>query len=181
MGLLNNIRAYLLARDLKKRRNQHQLSARKRMNFAQAKAIGILFEATKLETRNQALAYAKKLREKDKKVTLLGYFDNKQEHADFPFNYFTRTHVDWARRPKSQDVDFFLQAPYDIFIHLNPAPTPITEHIAALTEAHLKVGPASGTIEHYDLMVDVADLPAFIQQIDLLFQKTNVDHEATQS
>lgn len=151
------------------------------MNFAQAKSIGLLFDATDLERRNEVLAYAKKLRAQDKKVTLLGFFDSKQEVADFTFNYFNRSGIDWAKRPKSKDVEFFLQTPYDIFIHLNPNPSVVTEHVAALTEAHLKVGSASGLITTYDLMVDVNDtstLKGFIQQIEQLFKKTNVNHEA---
>jgi len=154
------------------------------MNFAQAKNIGLLFDATSLERRNEVLAYAKKLRSQDKKVTLLGFFDSKQEAADFTFNYFNRSGIDWAKRPKSEHVEFFLQAPYDIFIHLDPNPSVITEHIAALTEAHMKVGPAAGHIATYDLMVDVNDtstLKGFIQQIEQLFKKMNVNHAAAKT
>jgi len=180
MGLITNIQSYLRNRYLKS--HQPKLRERKQMNFPNARSIGVLFDATDLDRRNEVLAYVKDLRQREKKVTLLGYFNNKQEKtANFTFNYFTRSDVDWAKRPKNKDIAFFLQSPYDIFIHLNPQPSEVTEIIAALTEAHLKVGPADGWLDSYDLMVDARDkstLKGFIQQIEQLFKKTNVNHEA---
>ena len=49
------------------------------MNFPNARSIGVLFDATDLDRRNEVLAYVKDLRQREKKVTLLGYFSNKQE------------------------------------------------------------------------------------------------------
>ena len=181
MGLITNMTAFLRRRYLKKHLSQASPFTREAVNFASSKSIGILFDATDLERRNEVLAYTQKLRETGKKVQLLGFFDSKQEAADFTFDYFNRTGVDWAKRPKSKAISFFLQEPYDVFIHFNLKPAAATEFIAALVRAHMKVGSAAGQIEHYNLMVDVkpeAGISGFIQQIEQLFKLTNVNHEA---
>ena len=56
-----------------------------------------------------------------------------------------------------------------------------SEYIAALTNAHLKVGPIADLTEVYDLMINVknkSNLCTFIKQMESILLKTNVEHEA---
>ncbi|HKK77299.1 MAG TPA: hypothetical protein VJ953_19630 [Saprospiraceae bacterium] len=182
MSLLQNARAYFRARRIKKQLEKQSSFLKKRVNINSAKNIGILFDATRLDTRQAALQYADQLKKQRKKVKLLGYFDVKQsKDASHAFPFFDKKHLDWYFIPRSKEIDFFLQQNFDIFVFLNPISSHYSEYIAALTKASLKVGPISSELDCYDLMLDVknkATLTDFIKQLQLVLQKTNQEHEA---
>jgi hypothetical protein len=182
MSLLQNARAYFRASSIKKQLAKPSSFLKKRVNINSATTIGILFDATSLDTRQTALQYADQLKKQRKKVKLLGYFDVKQDkNASHAFPFFDKKHLDWRSIPRGKEVDFFLQHNFDIFVFLNPITSHYSEYIAALAKASLKVGPVSSELDCYDLMLGVknkADMKEFIKQLQLLLQKTNQEHEA---
>lgn len=155
---------------------------KKKVNIQSAKSVGILFDATALDRRQAVLQYADQLKKQRKKVTLLGYFDVKQSQgASHDFKFFDKKQINWLQMPKGENVDFFLQQNFDIFVFLNPTTTNYSEYIAALAKAHLKVGPISTEIDAYDLMLNVknkASIKDFIQHMEAILKKTNKEHEA---
>lgn len=182
MSLLQNARSYLRTRQIKKQLEKRAGFLKKRVNINSAKTIGILFDATRLDTRQAAMQYADELKKQRKKIRLLGYFDIKQsKEASHAFSFFDKTQLDWRYIPKSKEVDFFLQQNFDIFVFLNPTSSHYSEYIAALANASLKVGPISLELDCYDLMLDVknkANINDFIKHLQLVLQKTNQEHEA---
>lgn len=155
---------------------------RQAVNFEAAKSFGLLFNATELEQRDIVLKYAEALREQQKSVRLLGFFDSKLEDSNFVFKYFNRKKIDWALRPKGPEVDEFIEKPFDILMNIDSETSIFSEYIAALSNAHLRVGPITPNTYCYDLMIDTSgskDLRAFIQQAEFLLRKTNSQHEAT--
>lgn len=182
MSLLQNARDFFRARRIKKQLEKQSGFLKERVNINSAKTVGLLFDATRLDTRQDALQYADQLKRQGKKVKLLGYFEVKQsKDASHAFPFFDEKQLDWRNIPKGEQVDFFLQQNFDIFVFLNPTTTPYSEYIAALTKASLKVGPISSELDSYDLMLDVknkANLTDFIKQLQLVLQKTNQEHEA---
>ncbi len=167
--------------DLKKRLKQpSRKKAPHRVNLENAQTIGILFNATDLQTRDTVLAYAKELKSRQKKIRLLGFFDNKVDGESFTFPSFNRKDIDWALRPKGEEVEGFINRDLDILIHADTQTNLQAEYICALSKAKLKVGPVSERIFCYDLMIDAAkinQLKPFIQQIEFFLKKTNIRHE----
>ena len=118
---------------------------------------------------------------KAKKVQLLGFFDNKQAGESFTFPYFNRKAIDWALRPSGKEVQEFLKEPFDLLITLDVQSKKYAEYIAALSNAHLRVGPYTPNTYCYDLMLDAgrsSTLTFFIQQLELFLQRTNTRNEA---
>ena len=154
---------------------------RKRVNFNSAKTIGLLFEATNTDNREACIAYAETLKERRKRVSLLGYFDSNQQNSNFVFRHFNRKDFDWALRPSNEEVQEFIQQPFDLLINLDPVSKLHAEYIAALSKAHLRIGPSTPNTYSFDLMIDTSgskDLQQFIQQMEFLLQKTNTNNEA---
>ena len=170
---------YFLNKQLRLRKSSN---ARKAISNSSAKNIGILFDATSLETRNIVEQYAGELKTQGKKVKLLGFFNNKTESTNFTFPHFNRKKIDWALRPIGNEVQHFIKEPFDILINADTETKTYSEYIAALSHASLRVGPYTHNTFCYDLMIDTKeanDLRFFIRNIEQLLEKTTTRHEAT--
>lgn len=179
MGLFTSIRLRFHRYFLQKELRQIQRSPRG-INWDDAHAIGILFDATELSVRQVVVAYKEKLMKEGKKVQLLGFFNDDQNDPNFTFHHFNRKQFDWALRPTSAEVREFIETPFDLLINLEPVTHSHSEYIAACSRAHLRVGPYTANTYCYDLMIEPADrnnIQAFIQQIESLLKKTNTRHE----
>jgi hypothetical protein len=134
--------------------------------------------------RNDLLRYAKSLKDKGKRVHLLGFFDDSGPiNENFTFKHFSRRNTDWALRPNGEAVEEFIKKPFDVLLNLEPETKIHSEYIAAMSRARLKVGPCTENTYCYDLMIDTADkadLPKFIREIERVLEKTNIGHEAAQ-
>ncbi|MEL7220834.1 MAG: hypothetical protein AAGJ93_05910 [Bacteroidota bacterium] len=140
-----------------------------------AKSIGILFNATDIDRRKQVLRYADQLKKSGKTVDLLGFIEQVDKEATFSFNFYTDKQVDWARRPKGEDVSKFLTKSFDVFICLFPKTSPSSEFLALHCPARLKIGPVPSRTDCYDLMLDMpasATPKQIIQQYDAIFAKS---------
>lgn len=151
-------------------------------DFRSAKRIGILFNATDPVQRKIVVKYAEELR-KSKQVQLLAFLNAKKVNPNFPFNHFTQKQLNVLRQPNGAIVKDFIFEPFDILINLFFDEEPALEYIAALSNAHLRVGPYTQRTYCYDLMIDTAnrqDLNEFIKQVELLLNKVNKKpHETT--
>ena len=162
-------------------RGRREPNGRNEINLSNAKTIGILFDATELDARDVILEYADALRKKNKRVKLLGYFDNPTDSENYPFDYYNRKQVDWAFRPKGEQVTSFLKQGLDLLMNINSKSLIHTEYIAALSNAKLRVGPCTEHTYCYDLMIELSShsgLRQFIEQAEALLGKTNIQHEA---
>lgn len=167
---------------LKKQLKQFKRSNKNRsINFGDAQLIGILFNATDLNNQKMALKYAAKLKKSGKKVKMLGFFDNQVEDENYTFDHFNRKQLDFALRPKSEEVTNFMKQAFDYLITVDPVTSLYSEYITAFSQAHLKVGPYTEQTACYDLMIDAkdkTDVWNFITNIELLLEKTNTRHAA---
>ena len=78
----------------------------------------------------------------------------------------------------------FLDQKFDLLFVLKPSLDEHMEYIAALAYAHLKVGPCTEKTYCFDLMIDADSkqpLDRFIQQIQQLLKKTNVNEQKVTS
>ncbi len=182
MSLLQNLRNRFFQRALKQQARQNT-AARRSINFNDAQFIGLLFDATDLDEREIVFQYAEKLRDRHKRIKLLGFFDSMVEDSNFTFKYFNRKKLDWAQRPIGENVQEFAAQPFDLMIHLSTTAKPQMDYIAAISKAHLRIGPYSDNTFCYDVMIDSGsnkNLKDFIQQMESVLEKTSTRHETTQ-
>ncbi|MEM7101970.1 MAG: hypothetical protein AAF502_02490 [Bacteroidota bacterium] len=162
-------------------RMKHLKVQRESKNFADARRIGILFDASRPENQVFVNEYRETLIKQDKKVEILGYFDDKQPHNNVIFKYFNKKNLTWFWIPKSKDVEAFINTPFDILISLHLQPAPQLEYVSALSKAHMRVGLFRDDKQHcYDLMIDnpeSQDLKTFTKQVDYLLNIINRDDQ----
>lgn len=183
MSFIQDIRIWAYRRSLKQGlRRRVEPQGRGDVNLDNAQTIGILFDATELSARDIIIQYAEQLRKRGKRsIKLLGYFDDPTDSENYPFDYYNRKQVDWAFRPKGEQVQAFIKQPFDLLMNINSQSLIHTEYIAALSNAKLRVGPCTEHTYCYDLMIDLspkAGLKQFIEQAETLLGKTNIKHEA---
>ncbi|MCB9052494.1 MAG: hypothetical protein H6556_23925 [Lewinellaceae bacterium] len=182
MSFIHDIKMWAYHRSLKQQlRHRQEPTGKGEANLDNANSIGILFDATELSTRDTVLAYAEKLRKRNKRIKLLGYFDDPTDSENYPFEYYNRKQVDWASRPKGEQVQAFIKHDFDLLMNVNTVSLLHTEYIAALSNAKLRVGPCTEHTLCYDLMIDLSPqsgLKHFIEQAETLLGKTNIKHEA---
>ncbi len=156
---------------------------RKPVNLDSAQTVGLIFDGSSLSNRQAVMEYADELRNRGKRVKMLGYLEGHPDTGEFAFPCFSQKQLDWALRPKSSAVDEFLARPVDVLIALPPAQLPWLEYIAALSTAHLKVGPVTNHTDCFDVMIDMPannDIRQFIRQVEQLLKKTNTKYESAQ-
>lgn len=175
MSFLHDIKKRVFNRSLEQQAKQNRAD-RKFVGFEKAQNIGLLFDATDLNQREGVFQYADHLSKKGKRVKLLGFFDSKLEDPNFTFKYFNRKNLDWAGRPHGEQVQEFVQQPFDILINLDTTSKPQAEYISAQSKAHLRIGSVTEHTFCYELMIDISgssDLHTFIQQMEAILAKTN--------
>jgi hypothetical protein len=176
MDLFRNLRLHWFNYMLKKRMGRKQVE-RHSMNFNRANRIGILFDATDLDNQVFVESYAQVLRKAGKKVNILAFINDKNEHNELPFKHFNLKHLSWYLHPNSDDVNEFMDTPFDILLCLHLNEVQSMEYVAALSKAHLRVGKYSENKTHcYDLMIDSTaetTLQHFISQVDKFLKIMN--------
>ena len=172
----HQVREYFLQKMLKKIELRRQP-----VTYNSAQTIGILFDATELDDREQVIEFSKSLQAKDKKVKLLGFFNSKQLVDNFPFSGFNKSDVDWLMRPKGEAVKNFMDTTFDMLIGIYKGSNLPLEYIAALSKAHLRVGPYTDNTYCYDLMIDAGknNLENFIEQMEFYLKRLNSNKHET--
>ena len=165
----------------KRLRTRPKLSARKPVNLDTCQSIGLLFDATEPATRETALRYAQKLKERGKKVQMMGFYleDQPEDSSSLPFLSFGKKQMNWAMCPNSPDVEAFMDQKFDMLINLDTEAKVVATYIAALSLASFKVGPELDRGWYFDLMIDVSRRPSlahFIEQMESVLKKTNAKH-----
>lgn len=182
MGLLENLRRYVRRRSLKRLLAKQGRPTKKAVGLEDAQTVAILFNATEVDQRTTVLKFAQQLKNLGKRVKLLGYFEVDMTDANFSFDFFSNRNLDWALRPKGEAVEHFLSQSYDLFFNLRSQSDALSEYLACLVRAGLKIGPVPENKSCYDLMIDATpgtSLGQFIQQIESLLKITNVRRNTT--
>ena len=152
------------------------------MDYDSTQSIGILFDASQIEYREAVEQFIDHLRRRGKKVKALGYINEKQKQAFFAFQHFSNKELDFALRPKEEEILDFQNENFDILFNLYfGSPYPL-QYISALSKATFRVGPSTEQTYCYDLMLQTnkdKDLHHFISQAESLLKKMNQKYEAT--
>ncbi len=169
INIRQGIAKYMLSREAK-----HIRRERKSVSFAEAKKIGILYEAGSRENYELVKSYVRKLRSMQKEVQSLGFIDSKKVPGDqyikLGLDFFTREHLSWWMLPHSRLTSNFIQEKFDILLNLNMSGCLQLEYISAYSKARYRTGRyAEGNDRYYDLMIHLKpsdDLKSFIEQTD---------------
>jgi hypothetical protein len=183
MSFLHTIKSRIFNRSLQQQGRQNR-AERKFAGLEKVQSVGILFDATELNRREEVFKYAQQLENKGKRVKLLGFFDSKLEDPNFTFRYFNRKNLDWAGRPWGENVQEFVSQPFDMLLHLDTVSKAVLEYLSASSRAYFRVGPVTENTFCYELMMDTSgssNLHTFIQQMEAILAKMNArQHEPTQ-
>jgi hypothetical protein len=182
MGIIQRLRARAFQNRLQKGLKQRKApSGKSKVNLDNARHIGILFDATSVDERNQISKYKEQLRKQGKQLSLLGFIQDQVELDSLSFPAYNKKNLDWAGCPKGEKVDEFMKQGFDLLMNINLAPSPHENYISALSNAKLRVGPSTEATDCYDLMIGVKQsdgLQQFIKQMEKLLGKTNTTNEA---
>jgi hypothetical protein len=182
MSIIQRLRQFVFRNTLNKKLSSARKPSGKKVSFETAKTIGLLFDANDLNTRNIVLKYGASLKKQGKRVTWLGFLDNKHDTENYTFDYYNLKNIDWAQRAKGEHVDEFVNQPFDILIAAMLKSSQHAEFIAATSKASIKAGPIPDYVpEAFDVMIDYktgTDLPEFLKQIESLLRKTQASAQS---
>ncbi len=176
MGFLERFRLFMYRRRLKNERRSGAVE-HVSVSFNEARRIGILFNASDEEQRSNVRLYADRLKKKhNKKVELLGFYNDKEEHEkEAEFKYYTKKDLNWFYVPGKADVKGFVGEKFDILVNFISEPSVHSEWIMTLSHAKFRVGRYTNSTDSLDLMIDEKkkDPAHFIGLVDMYLKMFN--------
>ncbi len=155
--MLNDTRAYV-GRKVLERKLRHLKRSIKVCNINDAKSVGIIFNATHMVSFEIIKNFMKDLSVRKVNVTALGYVHSKKliDHYLYRkgFVFFTKSNLNWYKRPVKDSVEDFIKKPFDILINLCLEDYYPIQYIVALSAATFKVGKYFNEPHYLDFMID---------------------------
>ena len=173
MNLIQNIKEvfgnYFLSQERKSVRRNKIF-----MNMAEAKTIGIVFDATDKENLDLVKKYVAYLKEMKKKVKAIGFFNQKVTPAmafsKLEYDFFSLKELSWNNTPNSIYVKNFIEEEYDILLDLNLNDLFPLKYISSLSRARFKVGKKTEKNSFtFDMMMELEkdkSLKYYLKNID---------------
>ncbi|HIN39015.1 MAG TPA: hypothetical protein EYM84_01935 [Flavobacteriales bacterium] len=157
------------------------------VNLAQAKTIGMTYNATNRQDYELVKKFTKYLKEKGKSVISLGYIDSKDpgllRNTQLDYRFFTKKDLNWYFKPNCLEVNNFLERRFDILLDLGIEYCFPLKYICGLSKAGFKVGPSDNNAkEFYDMMIDVGKnktLENFLKNVDVYINMVNKKKQNT--
>ena len=149
-----------------------------KINLADCKSVGILFDATEEYSYTSVEHFAERLKIKD--VEFLGYINvskKKLGMKNIPFSHFTNSDVSWNGIPQVAAVDKFMNRHFDLLLNLTVGENPVLEYIMAGSRACFRVGEFHEKKNFcYDFMLNLKagdKLPDLIKQVEIYLPMFN--------
>jgi hypothetical protein len=156
--MLNNTKVYI-GKKVLERKLRDRVRSTKVCNINEAKNIGIIFNATQLVSFEIIRNLTKELTERKIKVFVLGYVQSKKliDHYLYRkgFSFFTKSNLNWFKKPVSDSVEEFINIPFDMLINLCLEESFPIQYIVALSASTFKVGKYSDEPNYLDFMIDI--------------------------
>lgn len=154
-------------------------------SFAKAKTVGIVFNATNKEEFELVKQYVRYLKDADKKVKALGFFNTDKvpnlTYTKLEWDFFSIKDLSWNYIPNKKIIENFINEEYDILIDLNLHHDFPLYYIASLSKAHFKIGKFN-TNADYDLMIEMPKdkgLKYYLRNVDQYLQLLNSNKNGT--
>lgn len=135
--------------------------------------IGILFDATDMESKNEVIRFAQLIQRLNIRVNLLAFTDHTERIPSLPFRHFIPKDCSFYFIPENSDINTFLDFPYDVVINADLKQNLSLHYVTAICQAPLKVGPQSIMDEYYHLILDTKDTFTIKQYISELISILN--------
>jgi hypothetical protein len=182
---LDNIKEKLGRRILPSKINQNRLI--EVSNFHNARSVGLIYREKGEGFYILVKQYVKYLKAEHgiREVLAMSYIDQKNHVPHYhlhrlKFDYFTKGELNWKMQPDCDQVNRFVQNPFDILIDLEREPVLPLLFLLAESHAKFKIGYYSQPMEEfYDLMIDVkpeATFDEYVQQVNHYLTRLNADH-----
>jgi hypothetical protein len=184
MSFIQNIKNiagnYLLSGEVKALRRDKMF-----VNLADAKTVGIVFEATESSNFELVKKYISYLREMKKRVKAIGFYDQKNipsmAYSKLEYDFFCQKDLTWHNSPNSVYVKNFMEEKFDILLDLNLNELFPLRYISALSRASFKVGKnCDRNNSIFDLMIETDEkkgLKYFLKNIDTYIFIINKKHD----
>lgn len=142
------------------------------IKIAQAKSVGILFDATNAEDFEVVKKFIQQLKEYTKGIHAIGFFDSKHspnyQYIKTDVDLFGRKELKKLFQPQSPYIKTFIETERDILIDANIGDKLPLRYIAAASKAKCKVGVhTEGNELFHDVLLNLGerkDLSYFLQQ-----------------
>lgn len=171
--MLTNLRKLAHLYFLKKELKFHEVS-RKVINLADAREIGILFDASDTDRTAIVNTFADALRKERKKVVLLGFYNFPKPAINFNFPYFNRKDINWHFEPNGGLVEEFIARKFDMLINAYIDENLPLEYVSAMSQAGFRVGHYDKNKTYaYDFMIDMKgdrDLRKLMDQVKVYIE-----------
>jgi hypothetical protein len=144
---------------LKKQRKQQQC-ARHFHNFNTAKTVGIVY-LYDVVTDNDVNLLIKFFTDRNIKVRALAYSPEIVVPQSFITTInkrlFCREQLNWFGKPMADEVDNFIQTPFDILIDFSCSPCYQIQYVATLSHAQMRVGKLAYPGNPYEFILTIPD------------------------
>jgi hypothetical protein len=139
-----------------------------------ARTVGVLFDATSETARKESLEFVRSLEKQGKKVSALGFFNDKKAPENQAFDSFFLKETSWLGQPKSEKALGFSNEKFDLLLTLNPDEHPPLEWLAAKSQAAFKIGFATSRPNDFDIQLETPEgkgIRYFTEQLALYLGK----------
>ncbi|HRK27958.1 MAG TPA: hypothetical protein PK239_11820 [Chitinophagales bacterium] len=154
------------------------------VNLAQAKEIGILFDATNEQNAVWIRRFADELEKQKKRVSLLGFINSSNATEQTAYPTFSKKQTNWYLQPNHYIPADFMERPFDILIGAYLQPVETLEYMTAFSKARFRVGCyTQQQTPCYDLFIQLKEtdqLPDFLKKALHYLQIIN-QHERKKS
>jgi len=153
--------------------------------MADAKTVGILFDATQTENFDLVKKYIIYLKDMKKRVKAIGFYNQKETppmaYSKLEYDFFTIKDLNWYNFPDNIYVRNFIEEEHDILLDLNIYDSFPLRYVSSVSKAKFKVGKKSErNSSTFDLMIDAdasKGMKYFLRNIDAYLFIINKKHD----
>jgi hypothetical protein len=173
MTLFHKIKRWFFYRVL--RQNEEETNRiPKIFNIDSAKTLGIIYDASTSESTSLVTTFANTLKNKDKKVVMLGYINDKKSESSELMKLFNKTSLNWYKIPSNKEVDDFLAKDIDVLVAVHTKESLPLQYIAAHSKAKFRIGPfIEKSKSSYDWMIHCTsdtNLDSYLKQVSFYLE-----------
>lgn len=147
-------------------------------NIDSATTFGIIYNASTTESTSLVTTFANTIKQKNKKVVMLGYINDKKSESSELMKLFNKASLNWYKIPKNKEVDDFLAKDLDVLIAVHTKENLPLQYIAAHSKAKFRIGPFIEKSQmSYDWMIHCdadSNLENYLKQVT--FYLENIKH-----
>ncbi len=171
-------------RSLKKGQKRNKRK-RQLKNLGDIKNVGVIFERDSEQTASNMQKLAKFLNDQGIKVQVLAFVNLKKPTPELAakknLSLFYRKDLNWFGKPKSDEVDSFINQPFDLLIKADFSAVFALAWICTVSKTALVAGPNDQMKDVYDFIIEThnKDQNQYHQQLihylSIINQKTSLN------